>query len=409
KNIYNSSEELKSIGLFKDVFNRFWVESNLPEASSTDFNVLAVDSSSRYIDTGNGGIFYVVRALGITSFGADYRRVHSDFDYCFNGDCENVIGRVMEWLEHLVALEALENGFRGFILLDGSIYGRFSHVPLETGLSHDRGFMVKYFEDLLNLFNLARRFNVPIIGVSKMSSSSFFRNFLIGVLAVKVARESGFNVIWVRDLLNNILDRRRSALLEVEKLPTNLKNIVREFLYRKPDFQLILEYARSTGYTMPLLLNPPPRTLRAFKLMDRNPITFLKSAFPISCMRDGFMDWALNVVKHIPKLPAVISFHILPSISDVPIRVDVPAWVFGFEDGFIDFNWPIVADVDLNDILKLISSGYCGLDNYNVWLTSVDRMVRLTRRVFENIYLPKFEDIVGRFVTSRGYRRVRYP
>ena len=35
----------------------------------------------------------------------------------------------MEWLEHEVVLEALNNGFEGYVLIDGSIYGRLAHVP----------------------------------------------------------------------------------------------------------------------------------------------------------------------------------------------------------------------------------------------------------------------------------------
>lgn len=57
----------------------------------------------------------------------------------------------------------------------------------------------------------------------------------------------------------------------------------------------------------------------------------------------------------------------------------------------------------------MLAAGYCGLDNYNIWLKAVDDEVKLRREVFENLYLPKFEEIVGRFATPRGYRRVRFP
>ena len=59
----------------------------------------------------------------------------------------------MEWLEHEVVLEALNNGFEGYVLIDGSIYGRLAHVPLETHFTYHRDIMIKYFETLVKLLN----------------------------------------------------------------------------------------------------------------------------------------------------------------------------------------------------------------------------------------------------------------
>ncbi|MBS7613079.1 hypothetical protein KEJ48_02370, partial [Candidatus Bathyarchaeota archaeon] len=66
-------------------------------------------------------------------------------------------------------------------------------------------------------------------------------------------------------------------------------------------------------------------------------------------------------------------------------------------------------DVNVDNILRLISAGYVGLEDYNIWLTAVHRKVKLRRKTFEQIYLPRFEEIVGRTATSRRYRRVRFP
>ena len=65
--------------------------------------------------------------------------------------------------------------------------------------------------------------------------------------------------------------------------------------------------------------------------------------------------------------------------------------------------------INLNEVLKLLSAGYCGLGNYNIWLTAVDNEVKLSRVDFEELYLKKFEEIIGKKATPRGYRRVRYP
>jgi hypothetical protein len=91
------------------------------------------------------------------------------------------------------------------------------------------------------------------------------------------------------------------------------------------------------------------------------------------------------------------------------MRIDIPSWVFGIEKRIPDVGWPEVVSVNLNEVLRLISAGYCGLENYNIWLKAVDDEVKLRKDIFENLYLPKFEEVVGKFATSRGYRRVRFP
>jgi hypothetical protein len=409
KSLYNLHGDRGLSEALGNYFGRYWVEFNFPKDSSVDFNVLAVDSSSRHLSTENGGLFYVARALGLTGSGDTYRRVDCGFDFCFTGDGSDFVGRVMEWLEHLTIMDALNSGFRGVILLDGSIYGRLSHVPLEFNLTSNKDFMIRYFDDLIKLMDLCRRFKVPLIGVSKGSASHFFRDFLLGLLAVDVGVKLGFDALSIKNYIFKVFDDRKNAANLLSGLPEDLKRVFMELIHRKPDFQLILRYAKSTGYTYPLLLNPPPRTIRAFKRAELSPIEFLKSAFPYSSISEDFVNWASGVVSKLHDLPAIISFHVLPSIGDTPMRVDVPAWVFDVDEKFIDFRWPEAVDVDVSPILKILSAGYCGLDNYNVWLTSVDRMVRLGRRVFEDMYLSKFEEIVNAKVTSRGYRRVRYP
>ncbi|NPB04611.1 MAG: hypothetical protein GXO39_09430, partial [Thermotogae bacterium] len=84
-------------------------------------------------------------------------------------------------------------------------------------------------------------------------------------------------------------------------------------------------------------------------------------------------------------------------------------WVFGIDTKLSEVGWPEPVDVNVDWILELVSAGYCGLENYNIWLSTVDRKVKLSREVFENLYLPEFEKIVGKSATSRGYRRVRFP
>jgi hypothetical protein len=374
---------------------------------------MAIDSSSAHLVTSNGGIFYVARAIALSKSGR-YKDIVADFDFTADStyDAAHLIHRKMEWLEHKVALKAVRGGFDGFLLFDGSIYGRLAHIPIETGYVNDRDFMLRYFETVIELLDICRRKSIPIVGVSKESRTAFFREFLVKSIFDEVKDE--LRIEKLERLLSLALDDKKKAIEELEKLEKTadvgiLRELMEELLARKPDFQLILTYASSAGYTIPLKLGATLRWRRSYKSMIRDPKDFIKSNFPVASRDGDFIDWAVKVVKKILELPSIVSFHILPALNDTPMRIDVPAWVFGLDDRLSEVGWPEPAGVDIEEILNILAAGYCGLDNYNIWLKAVDGEVKLRREVFENLYLPKFEEIVGRFATPRGYRRVRFP
>jgi hypothetical protein len=401
----------------EDAFKRFWISANLPDSSPSEFPVLAVDSSSGHIVTSNGGIFYVIRALALSK-DRQYRDLVADYDFTSDSSHEaaHVIHRKMEWLEHRVALKAVNDGFKGYILFDGSIYGRLAHIPIETGYVHDRSFMLRYFETLMNLMDTCRENDIPVIGISKESRTSFFREFLVKTVASEAIDTVNLIPEKMERILSLALDNKKLAMRELDKLEREvegdlslLKDLIEELIVRKPDFQLILSYAEDAGYTTPLLLGASIRWRRTLERILRDPEGFVKSGFPVSSRDPDFVEWALSVVNRMPELPAILSFHLLPAMNDTPMRIDIPAWVFGITEKLHEVGWPETVSVDLNDILRLISAGYCGLGNYNVWLKAVDDGVKLRRDVFEKLYLPKFEEIVGKYATPRGYRRVRFP
>lgn len=390
-------------------FEKYWRFGELPKSSSDEFRVLAVDGSLQYTIMSNGGIFYVVRALALSNTNVKFRSVYTGFDYSSDESYRAVIGRMMEWMEHKVILEALNEGFEGYILIDGSIYGRLAHVPLEVNSVYSRDFIVKYFETLIELFKTAREKKVPIIGLSKESRSSFFREFLMRNIIFRLAEEFNLDMLEVGKYLSMALERRRGLGSILERMPKPIREFIVEYVTIKPDFLLIMNYARKPGYSIPLILNPPSGAKKAYRLIYTDPVKYLQLTHPISSENTDFIKWASRVVEELPKLPAVISFYVLPSSFDTPMRVDAPAWVFGIEKTTSEVDFSEAVDVDINGILKLISAGYGGLEDYNIWLTAVHRRVKLGRRAFEGIYLPKFEEIVGRTATSRGYRRVRFP
>ncbi|RLI80190.1 hypothetical protein DRP07_09420, partial [Archaeoglobales archaeon] len=370
----------------KRAFEKFWIDFNLPNHSPSEFPVMAIDSSSAHLVTSNGGIFYVVRATALSK-GGKYKDIVADFDFTADStyDAARLIHRKMEWLEHKVALKAIMDGFDGFLLFDGSIYGRLAHIPIETGYVNDRDFMLRYFETVIELLDTCRRKGIPIVGVSKESRTAFFREFLVKSIFDKIKDE--LKIEKPERLLSLALDNKKRAIEELEKLEGTsevgiLRELMEELLARKPDFQLILAYASSAGYTTPLKLGATLRWRRSYNSMIRDPKDFVKSNFPVASREEDFIDWAVKVVKKILELPSIVSFHILPALNDTPMRIDVPVWVFGLDDKLSEVGWPEPAEVDIGDILNILAAGYCGLDNYNIWLKAVDDEVKLRREVF---------------------------
>jgi len=93
----------------------------------------------------------------------------------------------------------------------------------------------------------------------------------------------------------------------------------------------------------------------------------------------------------------VKTFHVLPDMRDVPMKVDV------LEKADRNDN-----EIIPHDVLSLIFGGYAGLKVHNIWLTKVDRRVRISRQEAENVFMRIFEDTIGiNMAETRGERRAR--
>jgi len=399
KDVFESSID------FSICFDKNWIETDL-NLKKAPFEILAIDSSSQHQQLPWEGIFYVVRALGI-SRSKRYMDLVANVDVSSSTAQEPYfLSRKREWIEHRVALKALDDGFSGCILIDGSIYGREVHLPLETTFSNDKDFMIEYFRTLLDLMDACMERNICLIGLSKESRSSFFREFLLLNLALETKDVLGLSEAEIVKMFSEILDHRYDTLRKIKSLKNEkLRILVEELLSRKPDFALILKHAESPGYTVPLLLGASARWRRGVNQILSDPEGFLKSRFPICSQNEKFVDEAIEVITRIPEMPAVVSFHVLPSLLDTPIRVDVPAWCLGLKKRLLDIGWPEKVNVDVERILDIVSAGYCGPENYNIWLKAAHDCVKLPSDVFENLYLNKVMDIIGSY---KKVRRERY-
>ncbi|TXT62442.1 MAG: NurA domain protein [Promethearchaeota archaeon] len=407
KRIISDYEDKKINKFYEPYFTQYWNVHKLTDEIPAE-KVLAVDGSMGVAPIGNGGIFYVVRALGIDKE-KRYRKIFADFNYSNERNFGNFVGRLMEWTEHLVMIDAIKDGFRDFILLDGSIYGRLAHVPLEWDLLNSKGFMIEYFDTIIELLSLCKNHSIPIIGISKESKTSFFREFLIKEMIKDIIPDDRLR----KKLISVTLNDRRLGVQEAQKTgDKRIITLINELVHRKPDSLLVLSRSNNgnnSGYTQPLILGGSQRWHRAVREIERSARSYITSNFPVSSEDDEFMDRAVEVVERLTEVPAIISFHLLPQVIDTPMRIDIPAWYFDSPHKLKEMGWPEPIEIDLDTILKLISSGYCGLENYNIWLSHVDSEVKLKRNVFEELYINKFEEIIGTYSTARGYRRVRYP
>jgi hypothetical protein len=325
----------------------------------------------------------------------------------------------MEMLEFEVALEALKGGFDGdAILLDGSLYGRVSHVPIEYKVEEERDVLLHYFRVYKALLDACSRSGVLLVGVSKESRSTFYRDYLLSLIfdeKLKKLDVEESDKKRLREIFFQVLDVERLAFGKFSKLKEKYEDklegielIFRELASSRPDYQLIMNYVSSTGYMRPLWLGPSIRMARRLKEYYKNPKESVKKYFPRLTMEKGedFIRWASEILKSIVEFPSFVSFYILLDLRDSPIRVDMPY----YGKLLFEVGWPEPVELDISELLKIMVTGYCGLNAYNLWLKNADEKVRLRRKVVDDIYFPYLEKLFGeKIIRGRSYRRVKYP
>ena len=384
--------------------------------------VMAVDSSVYTNLMSTGGIFYVIRSLAACR---DQSRKLLETDAFFTKasflDAQRFIGRKMELFEFQVALAALKSTLAcDSVLIDGSLYGRASHLPIETPIEDQRIMLLQYFQTYREFMDLCKQKGILLMGVSKESRSSFFRDYLLKQIFNETLGSLGPNVDpldlqKLRPIFDEMLHHEESALNKFSKIRQKygskletIRLILEELASSRPDYQVIMNYAKTPGFTQPLLLGPSVNVARRFEQFLKDPGKYVRSYFPLTSRKKGkdFVAWASNILQGLMTFPGIISLHLLLDVRDSPIRVDLPCW----DHTFPRTGWPKPIDVNLEELLKVMVTGYCGLDCYNLWLKNVDERVRLKKRVVDTIYFPFMERLFGaKIIRGRGYRRVRYP
>jgi hypothetical protein len=408
---------------FKKHFNSLWIpirETGEFILSPSELAIIAVDSSVYTNLLSTGGIFYVIRSLAVCR-GKKWKRLETDVFFTkkdFSG-VHDFIGRKMELLEFKVAIDSLKNGFKcDAVMLDGSLYGRAMHLPLEEKIEGEEDLLLHYFQTYLELLDLCRRRNILLIGVSKESRSTFFRDYILRLIFDEELGKVDIDpddLEKLKKIFPEVLDNEKAAFDKFEKLKEKHKGkmeaielVLDELASSRPDYQLVINFAETLGYTQPLILGPSARMARAMKQYLSNPRRYVENNFPRAVRRKGdeFISWATGILSNIPRLPGFISFYILLDQRDSPIRIDLPYW----EQPLPEITWPKPVNLDLKALLRIMITGYCGLDRYNLWLADVDEKVRIRRKIVDEIYFPYLEKLFqSKIIRGRGYRRVKYP
>jgi hypothetical protein len=408
---------------FREKLPSYWVKIDDPAklgVNPAELSVMAVDSSVYSNLLSTGGVFYVVRSLAVCR-SVEQKLLESDVFFSKGGSVteRNFISVKMEMLEFQVAIDALKGGLGcGTILIDGSLYGRLVHVPLESKVEEERLILIDYFRVYRELLDLCRKNNVLLVGVAKESRSTSFRDFLLSLVYREELAKLDINDDDARKLkllFMEVVDDFTLGLQKFEKFGQKygakletVRMILEELSRSRPDYQLVMNFAESVGNTKPLLLGSPPRLARKLEALRSDAKGYVRKNFPNALREEGkgFVDEAAHVIAGIPDFPAIVSFYVLFDRRDSPIRIDVPCW----DQKLIDVGWHKPASVDLDGVLKVLATGYCGLDCHNLWLKNVDERVRLKKKTVDNIYVPYMEKLFGeKIIRGRSYRRVRFP
>lgn len=408
---------------FREKFPSYWIKIDDPAklgVNPAELSVAAVDSSVYSNLLSTGGVFYVVRSLAVCR-SVEQKLLESDVFFSKGGSVteRNFISVKMEMLEFQVAIDALKSGLScGTILIDGSLYGRLVHIPLESKVEEERLILVDYFRAYRELLDLCRKNNVLLVGVAKESRSTSFRDFLLSLVYKEEIAKLDIDdddARKLKPLFMEVVDDFTLGLQKFAKFGQKygakleiIRIILEELARSRPDYQLVMNFAASVGYTKPLLLGSSPRIARRLEGLGSDAQGYVRRNFP-NAMREmgtGFVKDAAQVIAGIPDFPAVASFYVLFDRRDSPIRIDIPCW----DQKLIDVGWHKPASVDLEDVLKVLATGYCGLDCHNLWLKNVDERVRLKKKTVDNIYVPYMEKLFGeKIIRGRSYRRVRFP
>ena len=422
--------ELSSIS--KDIEERFrslWWDFGDFQSAEPFKNVLASDSSFLSKEYAPGISILLARAAAVL-YGPEGRqkeeRILDLRPLLGSMEARDVISRMGETLEHEALRKVIEETSGEFlVLIDGSLIARelasvynLGRIPAELA--------VQYANALFQLFEMCRERKIPVVGISKDSRAYPLRKMvLFQLFDEELERISGLIEEDDQIMISTAVGALESdpkvsmtLLLELnEKYGGKLRKILEiasEILIERSDFAVIMSCIEEKGFSEPLLVGPYTPTSRALFLeLQAKPEDIARRATrkaedPLKAGKD--VKRAVNLIL---ELPAIVTTCCKFAEMDQPVRVDIPAWVFGLDFRVGDFEGVHALrtyDYDKSIFSKIMATlikGYANPENHNVWLADVDRMVKISRKAFAEIYEPLLWNRLGWMeLHTRGERRV---
>jgi hypothetical protein len=180
------------------------------------------------------------------------------------------------------------------------------------------------------------------------------------------------------------------------------------------DHVLMQHMLKGKGYTSPIILNMSSVARSSLESAFQNPDHYLKTRFKKALQesddKQSFRRKISKMLSQLREIPSVVSFHIRLHPQDTPLRIDIPGWMVNVDQRIWEPQQPKKVTCDLTDIFQILTGGYGGLENYNIWQKRADELARLSRDTVDNLYRQAIEKELGtRIEFERGYRRVYYP
>jgi hypothetical protein len=319
---------------------------NLPEPKSPFSQEYSVDSSSASRTLKNGIDFFIIRALMLGN--SSYSKSKLRFEMVKGIRDYNVITSFERILRDLIEIEiVLENiddvPENSIVLIDGNLYGRFTHLLQELHLSGWYHLPLELLAAMQKLFDECEKRRIMLVGVSKFSKT--------------------------RVLTTALLRPNYSSMIEPEYL----------------DVELLYSWkSGETGYTTPLMLGDYAIAKQITQLIEA-PNNYKDRYF--SQVSTDRQNWATQVISDIPYSPAIVMFHIIPKANAQPLRIDIPASRLGIRKKITNVRpFEFIEPSIVSDVAKQITSDFGGRNVYNALLYIVDREVRLGIKTVDTVY-----------------------
>jgi hypothetical protein len=344
KLLHLDEEETELRLTLQELLDRHW--HALPDPEKSFINEYAVDSSSASRSLNIGVEFFIIRALMLGSNNESWKKLYFEMvkgirEYNVSSDFERLLRDLIEIEVVIENISKVPDD--SIILIDGNLYGRFTHLLKELKLRGWRYLPLKLIDKLQTLFRLCESRKIMLAGVSKFSKTRVFTSALL------------------REKYPSIHD---PGYLDTELLYWWKKN--------------------ETGYTTPLLLGEYAIE-KEVRLINGKAESYRERFF--ENIEPDKKDWGTRVIEKIPYSPAIVMFHIIPNFESQPLRIDIPACCLGINKKILDVEpFDFIDHKTVERVLEQLVIDFGGRDVYNALLYIVDREVRLEAKPVDQVY-----------------------